>query len=289
MKIGVSSYSYQKLFRKGEMTLEDAIRYTAEVGFDAIEFTDDRIDMDDPFAWAQKTGDFCRANGLEVSLVAAGADFLNGSGGDIDKEIARVKRLVDICAALGVKKMRHDATIGFKNPAFGRRSFADALKIIAPAIREVTEYAAGKGVRTMCENHGRFVQESARVEALVQAVNHENFGLLVDVGNFACADESSEHAVAIAAPYAFHAHVKDFLFKPGTLPAPDRSWFDTRSGNHLRGTILGHGIIPIDQCVRMLKDAGFDDTLSLEFEGMEDPREAVRLGFEYMQRFVSKD
>ena len=35
--------------------------------------------------------------------------------------------------------------------------------------------------------------------------------------------------------------------------------------------------------------AGFDDTLSLEFEGMEDPREAVQLGFEYMQRFVSKD
>ena len=31
MKIGVSSYSYQKLFRKGEMTLEDAIRFTAEV------------------------------------------------------------------------------------------------------------------------------------------------------------------------------------------------------------------------------------------------------------------
>ncbi|MDD6882563.1 MAG: sugar phosphate isomerase/epimerase [Eubacteriales bacterium] len=284
MKIGVSSYCYQKLLNGGQMSLEEAIAFTAETGFDAIEFTDDRVPKDgDPIEWARRIGELCKKHGLEVSLLAVWADFINN-----ENEVERVKRQVDVCAALGAKLMRHDATWGFRAPEYGRRSFQDALKIVAPAIREVTEYAATRGVRTMCENHGFFMQDSYRMEALVQAVNHENFGLLVDVGNFACADEPSEKAVAAVAPYAFHAHVKDFLYKPGTMSAPDNSWFDTRGGNHLRGTILGHGVIPVKQCIDILRRAGFDGTLSLEFEGMEDPREAVRRGFAFIEGACAK-
>ena len=40
-----------------------------------------------------------------------------------------------------------------------------------------------------------------------------NYGWLVDMGNFLCADDLPVHAVPIAAPYAFHVHVKDFLYK----------------------------------------------------------------------------
>ena len=47
--------------------------------------------------------------------------------------------------------------------------------------RGVTEYAAGKGVRTMVENHGHFVQDSDRCEVLMRTVNHPNFGALVMV------------------------------------------------------------------------------------------------------------
>ena len=284
MKIGVSSYCYQKLFNRGEMTLEQAIDYSAEIGFEAIEFTNDRIPEGcDPIEWAKRTGEYCRAHGLEVSMLAVGADFLRK---DAKEEAERVKGFVDVAAALGAKMMRHDAAWGYDNPCFGHRSFQDALKAVTPAIREVTEYAAERGVHTMCENHGRFMQESARMEALVQVVNHENFGLLVDVGNFACADEPSEKAVAICAPYAFHAHVKDFLWKSGMQDAPDDSWFDTRSGNHLRGTILGHGVIPVAQCIRILQNSGYDHTLSLEFEGLEDPKYAVKKGLEYIRRYV---
>ena len=94
----------------------------------------------------------------------------------------------------------------------------------------------------------------------------------------------SLQAVAIAAPYAFHVHAKDFLYKPGTQPNPGAGWFKTRGENHIRGTIVGHGVIPVPQCVRMLKNAGYDGYLSLEFEGLEDNMTALKSGYEYLRR-----
>ena len=121
------------------------------------------------------------------------------------------------------------------------------------------------------------------MEALVLAVDHKNFGLLVDMGNFMCADETSTTALARVMPYAFHVHAKDFLWKPGTQPAPDDSWFPTRVGNHLRGTVLGHGAVSVAQCVNYVKKTGYDATLSLEFEGLEEPLDAIRRGHLYLR------
>jgi sugar phosphate isomerase/epimerase len=87
------------------------------------------------------------------------------------------------------------------------------------------------------------------------AVDHHNYGLLVDIGNFMCADESSLSALPAVMPYAFHVHAKDFLWKSGAEGRPDDSWFPTRGGNYLRGTILGHGVIPLAQCLAFIKAA----------------------------------
>ena len=106
------------------------------------------------------------------------------------------------------------------------------------------------------------------------------------MGNFTCADESSAYAVGIAAPYAFHVHAKDFLIKSGNGTDPGHGWFRSRGGNYLRGTIVGHGEIPVVQCVHILKNAGYQGWLSLEFEGMEDNLSAVEAGLAYLRRIT---
>jgi sugar phosphate isomerase/epimerase len=283
MKIGVSSYSFSKLYPGGAFTLFDAIEYTRKTGFDAIEFTD----LAPPEG--KSVGDFakevaaaCASAGLTIGSYTIGADFINGSGGDMKKETERVKGCVDIAKILGVPCMRHDSCWGFKDKS-GGRTYRDAIKLIAPAIREVSEYAAGLGIRTMTENHGYFMQDSYRMEELVLAVGHPNYGLLVDIGNFMCADEVSVNALARVMPYAFHVHAKDFLWKSGAEPKPGGSWFPTRGGNHLRGTILGHGVVSVAQCLAYIKGTGYDGIVSLEFEGLEEPLEAIRLGYDFLK------
>ncbi|MDR1566353.1 MAG: sugar phosphate isomerase/epimerase [Treponema sp.] len=282
MQIGVSSYSFSRLFKQRAYTLFDAIDYAGKTGFDAIEFTDLAPQAGrDAADFARDIGAACKTAGLDVACYAVSADFLYGSGRDMKKETERVKVCVDTARLLGASRMRHDAAWGLKDAFYGR-TWKDAVKAIAPAIREVTEYAEGFAIKTMTENHGYFFQDSYRMEELVLAVDHPNYGLLVDIGNFMCADETSANALARVMPYAFHVHAKDFLWKSGTEPKPDDSWFPTRAGNHLRGTILGHGAVSVSQCLGYIKSSGYQGAVSLEFEGSEEPLEAIQRGYKFL-------
>jgi sugar phosphate isomerase/epimerase len=269
--------------KAGNFSLFDAIEYVKKTGFDAIEFTDLNPPKGKSVSdFALEVRKACEKAGLEITCYAVGADLLYGSDGDMKKEIERIKGCVDIAKILGAKCLRHDACWGLKDTSKGR-NWHDAIKLMAPAIREITEYASGQGIRTMTENHGYFLQDSARMEKLVLAVDHPNYGLLVDMGNFMCADEESIKALANVMPYAFHIHAKDFLRKPGTEPQPDDSWFPTRAKNHLRGTILGHGVVSVAQCLSYIKSCNYEGTISLEFEGSEEPLDAVRRGYEFLK------
>ena len=272
MKIGVSSYSFSKYMKDTGADYLRVCNLAAEMGFDGIEF----IDLDlkvQPAESVEALADAIRARcdslGLPIAAYTVWADFLEN-----ENEAERLMGQADIAHRLGAGVLRHDVTWRRDVP------WQQIIERTKDDIRRVSEYAAGKGIRTCTENHGYVLQDAHRVEALIRAVSHPNYGWLVDMGNFLCADEPAVHAMPIAAPYCFHAHAKDFLMKDED---PGEGWFPTRSGRHLRGTIVGHGVVPVRECVRILKDAGYGGWLSLEFEGMEDNLTALRCGLKYLR------
>jgi sugar phosphate isomerase/epimerase len=182
--------------------------------------------------------------------------------------------------------MRHDATYGFAPGKKGAKGFDQALPALVKGCRAVTEYAAEFGMRTMIENHGFFSQDSERVEKVYNGVDHENFGILIDIGNFLCADENPVTAVGRLAPYAAHVHIKDFHVKSGMEPNPGSGWFCSRGGNYLRGSIVGHGNVPVMQCLRIIRNSGYDATMSIEFEGLEDSITGISIGQENLIKFL---
>lgn len=283
MKIAVSSYSFSNLMNSGKMTQLDCIHKAKELGFDAIEFVDilPPVGMT-KIEYAHILAKECKHLNMPVSSFTFAADFLTGSERDTNKEIERVKSMIDIAEILGAKLIRHDATAG------DGRTFDSILPIIADSCREVTIYAATKGIKTTVENHGYFCQDSDRMEKLYHAVNHENFGLLTDMGNFLCADEAPEVALGRLAPYAFYAHAKDFHVKSAMLPNPGEGFFKSRSGNYLRGAIIGHGDVPVLHCLRALKNAGYDGYVAIEFEGMEEPLQAILIGLNNLRRYLEQ-
>lgn len=287
MKIGVSSYSYSRLVNQGVMQQIEVIAKAKEMGFEVIEFSTIKVPEGKTLpAFAEELRKESERVGLPIANYTIGADFLGGSGGDLAAEIARVKAEVDIAAILGAPGMRHDATGGYPASHVGPRSFDSAVPRLSEGCRAVTEYAAGKGIKTMVENHGFFCQDSERCEKLVCGVAHPNFGILADIGNFTCADEDPAKAIGRLAPYIIHAHAKDFHLRAGTLPTPGEGWFISRAGNYLRGAIIGHGDVPLVQCIRNLKRFGYDGVLSIEFEGMEDVLTGIRIGRDNLVRLV---
>ncbi|MDD2503616.1 MAG: sugar phosphate isomerase/epimerase [Clostridia bacterium] len=289
MKIGVSSYSFSKLVRSGVMSQLDIIAKVKEMGFDVIEFSTLTLpEGETPLSFAPKVKEECDRVGIEIANYTIAGDFLNGCNGDLDAEIERLKGEVDIAQILGSPGMRHDAAWGFAEGYKGVPSFDAALPRMSKGCRAVSEYAAEKGIRTMVGNHGQFAQDSDRVERLVTAVDHPNFGLLVDMGNFLCVDEAPEHAVGRLMPYAFHVHAKDFHVKSGNEPDPGSGWFTSRGGNYLRGSIIGHGVVPIVQCLKIMKNKAYNGVLSIEFEGMEEPLKGIEVGLENLRRYVAQ-
>jgi len=287
MKIGVSSYSFHRLVDTGAMGQLDVIAIAKDMGFDVIEFSTFHLpEGETPLTFAPQVKAECDRVGLEIANYTIGADFLKSSGGDWQAEVERLKDEVRVAQILGAPGMRHDATWGFPVDHAGPRGFDDALPTLIQGCRAVTEFAAGLGVKTMVENHGFFAQDSERVEKLVNGVNHPNFGILIDMGNFLCADEDPPQAVARLMPYAVHVHAKDFHVKSGNEPNPGEGWFQSRGANYLRGAIIGHGVVPIVQCLRIMKKADYDGVLSIEFEGIEEPLRGIKIGLDNLRRFV---
>ena len=287
MKIGVSSYSFGRLVHEKRMTQFDVIAKAKEMGFEAIEFAGlDVPGGETPDSYAARVKEACAQAGLPIASYTIGADFLRAGADKWQAEADRLGSEVKIARALGVAVMRHDATGGFPPGYVGPRSFDDALPSLVKGCRAVTEFAANVGIRTTVENHGFFCQDSVRIEKLVNGVNHPNFGTLVDIGNFLCVDEDPAAAVGRVAPYVFHAHVKDFHVKSGSAPEPGAGWFRSRAGNYLRGAIVGHGQVPVVQCLGILKRCGYSGVLSIEFEGMEDPLSGIAMGLENLRRYM---
>ena len=284
MKISVSSYSFLKYQKETQCGYRDICDISKEIGFEGIEFINLKelcaCPGGDEMKAALDTREHCKKIGLDIVAYTVGADFLTGDPG---AEISRLRACVDIAAALEAKIMRHDAAWN-PRPLSGY-GYKDAIAEISPRIRELAQYAESKNVRTCTENHGRFFQDPQRVKELIDAVNHPNFGWLIDMGNFMCVDADVLDAVRIAAPYAFHVHAKDFLYKPGSEINLE-GWYNTNRGNYLRGTVPGHGAVPIQQCINIIKAAGYDGYVSLEFEGWEDNLEALRSGYAYLRKLI---
>ena len=278
MKYSVTVYSFNQYIKAGKMTFFETIAKAKELGFDGIEFTNAAFDSaEDPIAVAKELRAEADRVGLPVSNLAVGADLLQPDG------VEKVCKYVDIAEILGAPTLRHDVAKAFPNPTW--KGYDNVLEQLADACRRITEYAAAKGIRTMTENHGYFSQDSLRVEKLINTVAHENFGQLVDMGNFLCADEDPVTAVGRCAPYAFYVHAKDFFIRSGMLPNPGEGFLTTRGGNFIRGTIVGQGNVPVPQCLRALKRVGYDGWLSVEFEGMEDCIKGIEIGLKNLKSY----
>lgn len=285
MKIGVSSYSFQQLINSGDETYLSIISKAKEMGFDGIEFIDLRVPegmTEEEYAKALRAES--ERVGLPIIAYTISADLLSEKG--LEAEIERVCKKIDVAEILGAKVLRHDAAWSVPDGAKSYVGFEQVLPTLVEGCRKITEYAKAKGIVTSIENHGFFCQDSERVEKIVTGVADSNFGVLIDIGNFCCVDENSANAVGRLAPFAKHVHAKDFHIKSGNGLNPGEGFFKSRGGNYLRGSIIGHGNIPVYQCINILKDKGYDGWISVEFEGLENCEKGIKIGFDNLKAMI---
>ena len=295
MMLGVSSYSLDREIATGRLTLNEFIEWVAKQGGECMElvpFAFQFLNMSGSLdhALIKETKARARDAGIVIANYSVLSDLCITDDDAFDKEIDRIKREVDIAAALGIPRMRHDIS-AFRRPLGenGIEHFDALLPRMIEGTKRLTEYAKQRGVITMIENHGFFVNGCDRVERVLNGVADDNYRLLLDTGNIVCVDEIPEAAALRLAGSAEMIHLKDFYIRtrdPGDSTQFDCAghWFRSCWGKHLRGAILGQGDLDIPAILGAIKGSGYDGPIVIEFEGMEEPQYATSVSLKNARR-----
>jgi inosose dehydratase len=286
VKIGVSTYSFLDAVKAGEMDVLDVVQWIADNGGEHMEIVPYGFTLVDNLELADAVRDQAKKAGIELSNYSMPANFVRRTKDEFEAEVARVKEHVDLLDRMGIQHMRHDVTAFTLPPENATiEYFENSLPQIVEGCRRIADYAAQFGITTTIENHGVAVQHSDRVQRVLHAVDRPNFKTTLDIGNFMCVDEDPIVGVSKNLPYASLVHFKDFYVRPFYHDPGGGKWFKTVNGNFLRGAIVGHGDIEVREIVKLIKRSGYDGYLTLEFEGMEDCREACKIGLDNLRRF----
>ncbi|MEI4472250.1 sugar phosphate isomerase/epimerase family protein [Frigidibacter sp. MR17.24] len=275
MQFGLSSYSFQRLLMRDEITLEQVFDSIAASGGTHMELATLTIgpgrdammsyELHDDAATRARLEAAATGSGVAISGLCIPASFIDDDPAARRAQIDRAKRYVDLCAGMGVGFLRTDV-VPWALRAESQAQVEALFPRITEACREIAEHAAASGVVASIENHGFLMNASERCRRLVHAVDSPNFRMTLDVGNFLCVDEDPLIATQACLGIASFLHVKDFLVRRH-YPGP--GWLQTLGGRHIVGTVFGFGDVDARAIVAAILRSGYDGFVSLEFEGNE--------------------
>jgi sugar phosphate isomerase/epimerase len=259
MKLSLAAYSFRDALTgpRKSMTLDEFVDRAATWDLDAVEPTS--YYFPDP-----PTPEYCRQLrrhafllGLGISGTAIRNTFTYAPGPERDKEIAHVKRWIDLAVDLGAPTIRI-----FAGDLQKETTEAQAREWCIQAIQECCDYAAPRGVILALENHGGIVSTVEQLLSIVTAVRSEWFGVNWDSGNFRSADPYGD--LAKAAPYAVVAQIKTEISPRGVRQEAD-----------------------LARVVAILRESGYRGFVALEYEAKEDPFVAVPRYLKELRHLVS--
>jgi sugar phosphate isomerase/epimerase len=261
MKLSLAAYSFREMLAgpKKSMTLDDFVDRAAMWDLDAVEPTS--YYFPDP-----PTPEYCRRLrrrafllGLGISGTAIRNTFTHPPGPDRAREVAHVKRWIDLAVDLGAPTIRI-----FAGDLQKGTTEAQAREWCIQAIQECCEYAAPRGVMLALENHGGIVSTVDQLLSIVKGIESDWFGVNWDSGNFRSADPYRD--LARAAPYAVVAQIKTEIWPNGVRQQAD-----------------------LARVIGILRESGYRGFVALEYEADEDPFVAVPRHLEELRRLIRPD
>lgn len=260
MKTSITMYSFHRAARQRGMTVEQFIETAAALDVDGVDLLS--------YFWQDESAEVPRVRGwledaeLALAAYAVGNNFVKGDEADFAKAGEIVRGGIEMAATLGAPVLR---VFGGSLPE--GMTAEEALERAVKGLRECLPPAEERNVVLAVENHGGMPGTAAELRQLIEAVDSPYVRACVDVGNFLGAGEEAGEAVRATADLAAHVHVKDF--RTFALDS-DRGHKPGRAEYRIEACTVGEGVVPLTRCFQALKDAGYDDYLSLEYEGVNE-------------------
>ena len=221
LKISLNAYSFTKALNdniKGRgkgMTLFDLLDFCAEHNFDAIDPTGYFFPGYPAPPSDEYINNFKRRAfqlGLDISGTGVRNDFatpddLPARAGKPSRadDVRHAKEWVEVAAKLGAPVLRV-----FAGPVPEGEEWEAVAKRMAADLRQVADHGAKFGVLVGVQNHGDMLKTATETIKIVDMVDSDWFGVIVDTGYFMTPDPYVD--IAQVMPYAVNMQVKESPF-----------------------------------------------------------------------------
>ena len=270
MQLCLSMWSlHKKYFNEGWNVL-DFLNFCREHDIQNVELLD--VFWRDKETELVQVKQFLKEHQMTVGAYAVSNDFVNANEALRQKAEDSIKSGIRTALELETKTVRVFA--GDLKPDY---DFNNAQTYIVDGFKRVAPVAESADVIMALENHGKLAGRGDQVRTIIEQVGSANLRSTFDMGNFLLVGQSPLDAMGQLSSLIGHVHVKDFL------ASKEGKGYQAISGDYYEGMACGQGEVPIEKLVDQLKQTGYQDYVSLEYEGFGDEISGVLDSFAYLR------
>jgi len=208
-KIALNAYSFNSPLIEGKMNLFDLLNYCSKIGFDSVDLTGYYFPgypkpPSDEYIYSIKRAAF--KLGLDICGTGVRNDFCYADPEIRKKEKALVKDWILVAEKLGAPAVRIFTGKGIPDGYTWTR----ASKWVTEDILECADFGRNHGVVIEIQNHNDFLKTAEEVSTLMEMINSEWVGLMLDIGSYRTSDPYIEIAKTIK--YAISWQLKENVY-----------------------------------------------------------------------------
>jgi len=263
------------------LKVKGAIELFANLEFRGVEIVcrDDyqcAISPDTTEKKAKELVHFASSHGVRIVCLTPYITELSSSEFEVrKKDEEQMKQCIRLANYLNCKVVRTYGGSYF--PQEGEKCYQEKKEIFIQCLEELGKYAQDLNVCLAIENHfNTLTYDATHTLQIVSEINSPAVGILYDQANLGfIGAEEFEEAISTQASRIIHVHVKDFIFKGENHQfRAGTSVTDVKDSERIViSRVLGQGILPWRNILRLLKQKGYNEFLSLEYEKWRHPQD----------------
>jgi sugar phosphate isomerase/epimerase len=266
VRLSLNSFSFNQPLANHTMTLFDVVDYCVQHGIQAVDLTGYYFPGQPPNATGSAPPDEyifklkrkAFINGVTISGTGVRNDFSTPDASARAKDVQMIKDWIEVASKLGAPVMR--VYSGTKIP--DGYTFDQVLNWMVPNLKDCAEHAERHGVILVLQNHDDFIKTADQAIRIINGIDSEWFGSVLDIGSFHEGDPYAE--IEKLEPYAYAWQLKQKVYVDGKEVPTD-----------------------LAKVKAIIDKMGYRGFLPIETLGKEDPRVAVAAFFEEARKYFA--
>ena len=210
LQFSVNAYSFNDEFKSGQMDLFDMMEFAVEIGLNAVDLTAYYFSSypklptkTEIFALKKRALEL----GLNISWTGIRNNFVTADKEARNQDIKMIKDWLDVSSIIGSSILRiftgRNQPKGYTN--------AQVKTWLVEAFKECAKHGEEIGVIAALQNHNEFLFTAEEVIDIIERVDSEWFGLILDISGLRTTNDPYTEAEKLA-PYANYWFIKEHVY-----------------------------------------------------------------------------